>query len=86
MCSRFDQDGYRVLSWLEALLYDHQANLGDFDDVLSLYWQHSDVLHINIPREVGKSKVEQNYQLLAVSKPARRPILHYRMSLPSLFS
>ena len=61
VCSRFDQDGYRIFSRLEALLCDHEANLGDFDDVLSQNRIDFDqnqlatllhVLHCNIPREV----------------------------------
>ena len=61
VCSRFDQDGYRVLCWLEALLCDHEANLVDFDIVLSLYKIGLDqdhlatllhVLYSNITREV----------------------------------
>ena len=62
-CSRFDDDGYRVPSRLEALLCDHEANLGDFDDLLSLNRNEFDqdrlatllhVLHSNISREVEK--------------------------------
>ena len=45
VCTRFDQDGYRVLSRLEALLCDHEANLGDFDDALSVHWIDLDLDH-----------------------------------------
>ena len=75
------------------MLCNHEANLGDFDDVLSLYKIDLDqdhqvtllhVLHSNISREVERSKVEQNYPLHAVSKSARRPIPLYGMQLANL--
>ena len=91
--SRFDQDGYRVQCWLKALLCDHEANLGDFDVVLGLYRIGLDqdhqvtllhVLYSYTPSKVEKSKVEQNYPLLAVSKPARWPIVLYGIQLANL--
>ena len=63
VCSRFDQDGYRVPSRLEALLCDHEAYLGDFDNILivcriDLDQDHQaivlHVLHSYIHREVEK--------------------------------
>ena len=63
VCTRFDQEGYRVLSRFEALLCDHEANLCDFDDVLSVYWIDLDldhqatllhVLYSYIPRQVER--------------------------------
>ena len=46
VCSRFDQDGYRVICRLEALLSDHEPNLDLFDDVLSLFWTGLDHDHM----------------------------------------
>ena len=63
--SRFDQDGYRMLSRLEVLLCDSQANLDDFGDVLSLYGNDLDkdclatqlkILHHNLPKEIATEK------------------------------
>ena len=48
VCSRFDQDGYRVLSKMEALLCGHEEYLGDFDEVLSLYRIDLDQDHLAI--------------------------------------
>ena len=71
VCTRFDQDGYKVPGRLEALLCDHEANLGDFAHILSVYWidldldQQATLLHVlqsYIPRQVERNKVEQKYQ------------------------
>ena len=57
VCSRFDQDGYRVLRRLEALLSDHKPNLGLFDDVLSLYWTGLDQDHMATKLHVLQSYI-----------------------------
>ena len=59
--SRFDQDGYKTLSRLEQLLYNHNANVSDLDDILKLYRNDLDkdrlttqlqILHRNLPKGV----------------------------------
>ena len=62
--SRFDQDGYKTLSWLKKLLCDAKANLDDFDGLIHLYdsdlnkdgWQHSYVLHTAISQKTLNEK------------------------------
>jgi hypothetical protein len=62
---RFDQDGYRTLCRLEAMLCNAEVNLSEFDDVLRLYGNDFNqerlatqlrVLHTNLPSEIENEK------------------------------
>ena len=82
---RFDQDGYRTLCRLEAMLCNSEVNLSDFDDVIRLYGNDFNqdrlatqlrLLHTNLPSEIqnekGGAKLKSIVKFLQCLSPGER--------------
>lgn len=95
--SRFDQNGYQILSKLEQMLCNSEAYLDNFEDVLSLYGNDFNkdclqtqlkILHNNLPNEIksekGGVKLKSIVKFLQSMSPAECQFYSYVFHLAKL--